>query len=93
MLPEIARDISPVEFSTPEGDDLESFQFVGAYSKNKNTEVISNAGVNSVGLLSMDGWFEAVGASKAMVCSSLERVEYTDGQLGVGEPYHSPSRE
>jgi hypothetical protein len=74
MLPEVARDISPVETSTPEGDDLESFSFVGAFNKNKNTEVISNAGIESVGQLDMAGWFEAVGSSKAM--ASLFSLEW-----------------
>lgn len=96
MLPEVARNISPVEVSSPAGDDLAAFQFVGAYNKNDKTEVITKMGVESVGQLSMTGWFEAVGASKAMVSSRphySSRVEqYVDGQLGIGEPYLSPSR-
>ena len=68
MLPEVARDISPAK-SIREGDELESFSFVGAYNKNKDTEVISKAGIESIGQLDMSGWFEAVGSSKAMVSS------------------------
>ena len=71
MLPEVARDISPAKNSTREGDELESFSFVGAYNKNKDTEVISNAGIESIGQLDMSGWFEAVGSSKAMVSSLI----------------------
>jgi hypothetical protein len=64
MLPEVAKNISPAE---GEGDDMESFEFVGAYTKNEKSEVISKQGVKTLGKLTMEGWFEAVGASKAMV--------------------------
>jgi len=67
MLPEVAGNISAVEINSAEGDDFESFQFVGAYTKDKNSEVISRQGVETVGKLTMQGWFEAVGSSKAMV--------------------------
>lgn len=71
MLPTVASNISPALVSTPEGDESQAFQFVGAYTKDKNSEVISKQGVETLGKLTMEGWFEAVGKSKAMVCLLL----------------------
>lgn len=75
MLPAIASNISPALVSRPDGEETEEFRFVGAYTKDKNSEVISKQGVETLGKLTMEGWFEAVGRSKAMVrgCISVYR--------------------
>ena len=50
---------------------MEDFKFVGAYTKDKGSEVIEKQGVETLGKLTMEGWFEAVGRSKVMVCAPL----------------------
>jgi hypothetical protein len=67
MLPAVANNISPAPVDSAEGDDLESFRFVGAYAEDSKAEVIAEQGVETLGKLSMEGWFQAVGESKAMV--------------------------
>jgi hypothetical protein len=97
MLPEVAANISAVEINNAEGGDFESFQFVGAYTKDKNSEVISKQGVETVGKLTMQGWFEAVGASKAMVgllqVACVDQVAWNWGAISITFSYapHSNS--
>lgn len=67
MLPGVAKNISPAQVDSAEGEELETFQFVGAYTKDANSEIIAKQGVETIGKLTMEGWFEAVGESKLMV--------------------------
>lgn len=67
MLPAVANNISPAPVDSAEGDDLESFRFVGAYTKDEKSEIIAKQGVETLGKLTMEGWFQAVGESKVMV--------------------------
>ena len=74
LLPSIASSIPPAPISSPEGegDEMEGFKFVGAYTKDKGSEVIEKQGVETLGKLTMEGWFEAVGRSKVMVCPPFQ---------------------
>lgn len=69
MLPAVAASITPITTSRPDEDEQQTtgFSFVGAYTKNQDSEVIAQQGIETLGKLSMDGWFEAVGSSKVMV--------------------------